>query len=316
MAAIDIDKTAEEIHSLILSTECDARAEMILTELLAGKVDMDQILIRPQGLHNRPFKRDIYAVQTSGNRFKRIEFQLSREGLYDYLPKGMFFPLKDSSPRLSASQMTDNVRKNKIITDNARTFFTPFDTVFNMARVEAEQQGRTLSDIVGEGNFGPLGIIWELPAEMSLREKGLLIMLLPFSRTIGSKPELLSGLYSLFFNTSFTVSAPRLNTTYDPCEGAPLNDCHLGYSSVLGGNVSSIQSEVEIKYELNSTAEADLFAPDERNDQLLNYLNGLFLLADSEIIKQPDMAKIKNHYILDDDQKIILGYSSYLQEIE
>lgn len=310
MEKLKIDPT--DIHQVHQYAQIDVRAEVILTELIRNGTHADKLLFHLAGTLNRPFRKDILEFKMNDLHVDKIDVILCREGIYDYLPKNLFFPLYDSSGRVNAGDMTNNVRENNLIEAEARKFFSPLDTYFLHLRIEAEQEARSLNEASGINNQGPLGIIWELPDYLKPHERNLLILLLPFTRQIVSNSTLLSGFYSLFFGISFNVNISTIIEKKEFYDSVALGDCFLGYSSILAGEIVDEHTAINLEYTLSNQDELERFKPESRDDLLIDFLNGFFLPLECLYLKQPNLQQLIPQLRLGTDAHNILGYSSYL----
>jgi hypothetical protein len=301
-----------DIHQLHQHSKIDVRAEVILTEIIRNGTPAEQLLFHLAGTLNRPFRKDILEFKMNDLHVDKIDVILCREGIYDYLPKNLFFPLYDSSGRVNTGDMTNNVRENNLIEAEARKFFSPLDTYFLHLRIEAEQEARSLNEASGINNQGPLGIIWELPDYLKPHERNLLILLLPFTRQIVSSSSLLSGFYSLFFGIPFNVNISTTIEIEEFCDSISLGDCFLGYSSILKGELSNEHTAITLEYEISNQDELKRFKPGSRDDQLIDFLNGFFLPLECVYLKEPIINQLIPELQLGSEAQNILGYSSYL----
>jgi len=292
----------------------DVRAEVIITELIRNGLDIDNFLFNSTGTLNRGHRKDIIGFKVDEFATKKIVVSLSREGLYDYLPQGLFFPINETSQRKNSSEMSKNVKQNDQIELDARKFFSPIDTIFEFVRIEAEQEARSLNEESGINNQGPLGIIWELPKNLKSHERNLLILLLPFTRLIIESPSLISGFYSLFFNANFIINTTELVSTSEICESSGLGECYLGYSSVLGGALSHEHSAATIEYTITNEHDLHKFKPGNEGDQLIDFLNSFFLPAECLSLKKANVDALKPILNLDNESHYILDYSAFLSE--
>lgn len=115
----------------------DIRAE-VLARLLMEKRDLDieQIGFRPQNFYQRWGRRDVLDVSEGySNRSGRdlVWLDVSREGLFDTLPEGLFFHPDDG--------YGSETSKVKALTQQeaaARKFLSPFEQVFYWLQLENE----------------------------------------------------------------------------------------------------------------------------------------------------------------------------------
>jgi hypothetical protein len=76
----------------MFGTEDDFRAEVLVAFWLEnGEKSLDNITIRPNGTFQRPYRKDVLEIeQSEKEQPDGVTLHISREGLYDMLPEGVF----------------------------------------------------------------------------------------------------------------------------------------------------------------------------------------------------------------------------------
>ncbi len=182
-------KDLKKINSIFneLSSEFkDLKAEVLISEIQETTNFPDALLlIKNESSFSRSYRRDV--INVKNNRDKDwIELKLSRDGLYDSLPEGLFH-----STNLGKKKNYATVRKiYKQEEKDARLFFTPLENEFFYQKKEIEKNERKLlyelSNLKDDFLIDFWNIEKNIPKEYALR----LIKLLPYSHKISGDFEL------------------------------------------------------------------------------------------------------------------------------
>lgn len=125
---------------------CDVRAEVVCADLVSGGEDIDCLVIKPAGIFNRRYRKDILHTETSnagsgGAEVVLTVLNVSREGIYDSLPNGLFYqPI--IKPNDSLDNKIQEIRKQRTEESEARKFFSVLEREFNKCKVLIELQER------------------------------------------------------------------------------------------------------------------------------------------------------------------------------
>ena len=104
----------EEVIDHIRCLHEDVRAEVVVGELLDNQVHQDAVTVQMENVFSRAFARDIIGVMLDDSQpyHPFITLQLSRDGLYDRLPEGLFHEFS-SQRRGGVSEMVANYKKQQ-----------------------------------------------------------------------------------------------------------------------------------------------------------------------------------------------------------
>lgn len=119
--------TNTEIKRKIENLESD-----ILFEKYLGDWVNDSIIYEPKGIFNKEILHDIQRATT---KRKHLHLEISRPGLYDVLPKGLFHnKVDDKNNKDSFFEHIENQRKS------IRRFFLPFDSLIFKGIADIEKE--------------------------------------------------------------------------------------------------------------------------------------------------------------------------------
>lgn len=186
-----------QIASELEQMETDVRAEVIINQLLEQHIAWEEILVHTNKFFYRNFSKDIYKAESdTSDQFKEIlHISLSRPGLYDLLPEGLFFePVRTSAKPKSVGEMAEEYKVNKKHELEIREFFNPLENEFFYHRVKNFRMEKTLLNGFNNelyNNF--FRKFWrfakDIPSVMALR----ITLLLPYVHQVAGDPELMAN---------------------------------------------------------------------------------------------------------------------------
>ncbi|QYS89934.1 hypothetical protein [Flavobacterium davisii] len=116
-----------EILDLVKSIKSDIRAEVIVNDLLNNNIISDnQFIVQKESQFSRTYRRDILEVDIKDFNLDKTEylnFTLSRDGLYDLLPEGIFHQSKNEYPDKGVSKMISEYQTQKKNKKGLELFF-------------------------------------------------------------------------------------------------------------------------------------------------------------------------------------------------
>jgi hypothetical protein len=108
--------------------QTDFKAEAVAVNLLKYHRTVSNIFIERVGVNDRAYLKDIKSISSSYLGFDEEVFTIEsyREGIYDYLPEGLFIRLHWSFQKKCRYGCKRNP-KAKRVEEDARKFFRPFE---------------------------------------------------------------------------------------------------------------------------------------------------------------------------------------------
>ncbi|MFO7613402.1 MAG: hypothetical protein R6W71_02050 [Bacteroidales bacterium] len=131
-------KPTKKLAESIKANISDIKAEVIMADLADRGMDADKMLVASKGLFRRNYERDVAHVQFD-QVIDYLIFHLTRDGLYDLLPEGLFHQMYIYSS-MSSEDRRKQFARQKQEEANARKFFLPYENEFmqQRARIELE----------------------------------------------------------------------------------------------------------------------------------------------------------------------------------
>ncbi len=186
-----LDLIIEEIKNL----KGDFKAEAIVDQLLQQHIKAQQLFVRTGKAHMRSFSRDVFDAENFlfNNGQESLQLHVTRTGLYDLLPEGLFFqPPQQSAQIKTAGDMAEEYRINKKQEQKLRTFFSPLEHEFFAYRYKSYRAETDLLDHFEQGLLNDYLIhFWNIgsnvPKKMAIR----MVLLMPFIHQVAGSRKLM-----------------------------------------------------------------------------------------------------------------------------
>lgn len=352
---------AAEIRGLGERVGVDVRLEVLLAELYTGGLDpRREVMIYPQGLFARDYRPDV-GVGTGPTSVKVgtvhafdgeqprpdapdypdfLNIPVFRDGLYDYLPEGLFHQPTVDDEREYAKEIDEQDRRERA----ARQFFRPIEQEFYLQGLLLELEERkyliTEENLRNNAQGSVLRDIWGLPADrlvrvprpggsgwtttraplLDIRQLNNLLYLLPVAHRLVNNQSLVERLFALILGVPVLLrTIPPLLLLIDLEEGERVNPNELGQIEMgnfsLEGVYQDTMPAIEIRLGPLNEAQLTDFLPEGRSGDVLNLLISYFLPAETEVV---------THLLTDEDNRFltlaeeganptsVLGWASYI----
>src|ERR1700743_2907662 len=124
----------------IRRTPCDLRAEPQLALALGRGLSPDEWMVSCDNLFCREYSRDVLFTELKEDAARNplLLIHLTRGGIYDQLPEGLFFQPNGPSRSATAADMALDYKHNKKKEEEIRRFFLPLEHDFFWQRVQIE----------------------------------------------------------------------------------------------------------------------------------------------------------------------------------
>jgi hypothetical protein len=119
-----LKKIATELNTLPI----DVRAEVLLAQAMESGLKQKDFSTQANAFFYRTHVHDLYkaSINDQNSYAVFLALQLSRPGLYDALPEGIFFQADAQTKKVkSAEEMAEEYRINKKKETEVRKFFAP-----------------------------------------------------------------------------------------------------------------------------------------------------------------------------------------------
>ncbi|MCW5518543.1 hypothetical protein J1N09_01740 [Aureitalea sp. L0-47] len=183
MKAADIEKLFTELIAIYENL----KAEVIVAEIQENAdVTAKDFVITNKSTFSRPYRRDIIDVDNL-TYDDALNLNLSRNGIYDQLPEGLFHQNTSAQSEKSFSEKRKQFRKEE---EEARSFFAPIENEIFYQRLSIEVNERGMLDDFYNLNDDFLIQFWNIQENIPEQYRLKLVKILPHSYKIVGDLEL------------------------------------------------------------------------------------------------------------------------------
>lgn len=308
----------QEYQQLLASHE--ARMEPLLAELLEQKkLSFDDFVLTSLGTFSRGYLKDIIDCTIKKyNNQEYLSIGLSREGLYDMLPKAIFHAQEKSSPTQSTERyITDNSRREQEREQEAKNFFLPIEQEFYRLKINIEQEERRLI----QGFLNPLQNtlfkrFWQDATAIEEEYKDILLYLLPLTHKIAGNDETLADCLSTLLGEQVQIT--RISKKADDFEeihSFRVNNMNLGVDFILGNTIASEVDQLLVAVgpvKLNTIRD---YLTGGAKQKLLEIFCECFVPFELDYVFHISLEETQKAFVFNDDMNTSrLGYSTVLAE--
>jgi hypothetical protein len=223
---------------------CDLRAEVLAAEFLDSGILLDNISIRPKGTFRRTFSKDVLSAELyeqENAADTELEMEVSREGLYDMLPEGLFHQPDPEQSGFSLDLVVEGIQKTKKEEEEARRFFYAFEKEFYRSRIRIEYtERRGIDSLVGQRGDTTGGRyerdlflrIWPELDRIDRDYRAALIQVLPRLHQIVGDVDLTAFVMQKVIGEKVTINLQSAHTEFSPlADQSVLGDSYLGFDT-------------------------------------------------------------------------------------
>jgi hypothetical protein len=306
----------EEVIDHIRSMHEDVRAEVVVGELLDNQVQQEEVTVQMQNVFTRAFAKDIVGVKLDDSQpyHPFIALQLSRDGLYDRLPEGLFHEFS-SQQRGSVQEMVAHYKKQQQEQQQARKFFQPLEHEFFLQRVFLEQREKhLLFDAFGKDADQLFLSFWGINPNLPRTPANRLVRLLPYMHRIAGNIPLVQLCLQVILEEDVQIVCEHAPRHVPGGNGIPLGEARLGLNTLAGEIFYTDMPVMKVTIGPLQRKRIYDYLPWQPYGQLLEACYGFLFPADVEIetLLEPNKEE-KGAVVADDDRKQgIMGYNLFL----
>lgn len=306
----------ETFRGELSSPGCDLRAEAQLLLALEQGLSEEDFIISCDKLFKREFSKDVISTEMKedGRRQNILWIHLSRSGLYDQLPEGLFFQSPHRSSMHSVAEMAEAYKQNTKKEEEIRKFFLPFEHDFFLQRIKLEEMETVLLEGLRSGILNDHFIrFWGLPRSIPKALVTPLIVMLPHAYKVAGNLELTAQCLHQLLNEN-VVLQQKYGTVENAELACPpaLGETELGVNMVCGDSFCEGDFIIEIVIGPLKKSNISDYLEGGNRFVLLQTFNRFFIPAGTDSIITLKVPHEKQHMSLQKGTEPVLGYSSVL----
>ncbi len=295
----------------------DYKAEVVALNLMKYYREVDDIFIKRLGNNNRSFHKDVKNVVPHFYELeeKVVFIETYREGIYDYLPEGVFHPPSLGDIRKGIDNIIAQIQKQKKIEHNARKFFQPFELeVYYMELkallVECDYDITSHSDLL----MDTISELWPLLRSLDRDTARIFIYLLPYFHAVRGNKTWFEKCLSAFLqvNITITFTPNQINDIEEVSGSLVLSGMQLGISSILSGPHFDGERNWAISIGPIPYESLNHYMPQAQLRQLLQIIYSYCLPATIKIEEHFITEQKQESFLLNNKNNSRLGYSTFL----
>lgn len=307
----------EEVIDHIRHLHYDVRAEVVVGELLDNNITEQEVAVQMQNVFTRAFNKDILDAQLDDSQpyHPFITLTLSRDGLYDRLPEGLFHEFTPQKQQREVSEMVASYKKQQQEQQQARKFFRPIEHEFFLQRVFLEQREKhLLFDAFGKDADELFLSFWGIPHGLPAVAVNRLIKLLPYIHRIAGNLPLVQLYLEAILDEPVKVTAENGLAAVPADNQAGLGECRLGVDTMTGSMFFTDMPRTKVTVGPLQHRRIYDFLPWQPYGRLLDVCLGFLLPADVEVETVLEPHPEERKVVVADNQlkEGIMGYNFYL----
>ncbi len=230
----------EDIKDEILKLQHDVRAEVIVAQLLSREGEDLPLIVHTDGFFYRKFSKDVIGamIDDTADIKELLHIHLSRTGLYDLLPEGLFFkPQSAGRTPKNAMEMAEEYKANKNQENQIRKFFNPLENEFFRHRYKNFVAETSLMN--GPGNMylsRYFTRFWKLPDDINPGMALRMVLLFPYIHEFAGDTGLMAASLQTILNEEVTCVLGSETAQQTGLQFNMLGDFALGNELVCGNS--------------------------------------------------------------------------------
>ncbi|KFE98987.1 type VI secretion system baseplate subunit TssG [Chryseobacterium luteum] len=299
--------------------QTDFKAEAVAVNLLKYQRAVSNIFIERIGINDRAYLKDIKSISSSYLGFDEEVFTIEtyREGIYDYLPEGLFHPPSLGASRKNVDTVVREIRKQKRVEEDARKFFRPFEleiffteisSLLKEAEFDISSDTDTLLDTVSE--------LWPLIKMLDKQNAYIFIYILPFFHQIRGDKKWFERSMTAFLQVPVEVTfAPNIIDRIERNDDSMLlGNSKLGVTYIPSGRHMDGQRNWVVNIGPIPYTEMKKYISGSPFRNILQALYDYFLPVTVDVEENFITEKEEYSFSLEDDERNAsrLGYSTFL----
>lgn len=221
--------------------QTDFRAEAVAINLIKYERKVNYVFLQRLGNNDRSYLKDIKSISNHylGLDEEAYVIESFREGIYDYLPEGIFHPPSLGGTRKNIDSVVNEMRRQKQIEKDARKFFQPFELEIFYTEMNAMLMEDKFDVASHPDNLlHVLDDLWPFLGKLDAETAQIFIYILPFFHQIKGSKKWFEKCLTAFLKVPVEVTfVPNvIDGIQDMKSLMMLGNTKLGIDFVLGGS--------------------------------------------------------------------------------
>ncbi|UDQ52419.1 MULTISPECIES: type VI secretion system baseplate subunit TssG [Chryseobacterium] len=299
--------------------QTDFKAEAVAVNLLKYHRAVSNIFIERVGVNDRAYLKDIKSITSSYLGFDEEVFTIEsyREGIYDYLPEGLFHPPSLGASRKNVDTVVREIRRQKRVEEDARKFFRPFElevffTEISSLLKESEFDITSNTDALLE----TVSELWPLITMLDKQNAYIFMHILPFFHQIRGSKKWFERCMTAFLQVPVVVTfSPNIIDEIEKNDDSMLlGNSRLGVTYIPSGKHMDGQRNWVVNIGPIPYEDMEKYIPGSPFRKVLQALYDYFLPVTVDVEENFVTEKVEYSFSLEDDERNAsrLGYSTFL----
>ncbi|MEB4759991.1 type VI secretion system baseplate subunit TssG [Chryseobacterium indologenes] len=299
--------------------QTDFKAEAVAVNLLKYHRAVSNIFIERVGVNDRAYLKDIKSITSSYLGFDEEVFTIEsyREGIYDYLPEGLFHPPSLGASRKNVDTVVREIRRQKRVEEDARKFFRPFElevffTEISSLLKESEFDITSNTDVLLE----TVSELWPLITMLDKQNAYIFMHILPFFHQIRGSKKWFERCMTAFLQVPVVVTfSPNIIDEIEKNDDSMLlGNSRLGVTYIPSGKHMDGQRNWVVNIGPIPYEDMEKYIPGSPFRKVLQALYDYFLPVTVDVEENFVTEKVEYSFSLEDDERNAsrLGYSTFL----
>lgn len=311
-----MQKNINDLFKELSGNLYDLKCEALINQALKHGIRPDDFVVINDGRFFREYRNDVYALDRIEDAWRRdlLQLHLSRSGLYDLLPEGLFHqPAADRKANESVSEMAAASRRDRKKEMATRKFFQPLENSLFLQRVQLETEEENLITGMNTGLLNDYFFhFWGFPAGLNKVAAQLLVLLLPYAHEIAGDLTLMQQCLEILLQEKVEISPIRPGISFAENITGGLGSRQLGNDMVCGNSFTEDYPCLQYVIGPLQNTRTTEYLSGGGNELLLHVFNNYFAPAEADIFIEVEVDKEKAVVRLDAEEGPILGYSCIL----
>lgn len=299
--------------------QTDFKAESVAVNLLKYHRAVSNIFIDRIGINDRAYLKDIKSISSNYLGFDEEVFTIEtyREGIYDYLPEGLFHPPSLSTTRKNVESVVKEIRKQKRIEEDARKFFRPFELEIFFTEISAlskEFDFDVSSDT--DALLETVSELWPIVKQLDEKNACIFMHILPFFHNIRGDKRWFERCLTAFLQVPVEVTfTPNVIEDIEENDDSMLlGNSRLGVTYIPSGRHMDGQRNWVVNIGPIPYENMKMYIPGNPFRKVLQALYDCFLPVTVDVVENFITEKHEYSFQLEDDERNAnrLGYSTFL----